>query len=78
VIPRYREHRSAERAEEEARRVLVLLAAGPRFVRSPDAIDERRLDSAYEGGERSLDLGSLMCTRMKIGNTWRRHAATTE
>jgi hypothetical protein len=29
--------------------------------------DERRLDPAHEGGERRLDLGSLVCTRVEIG-----------
>ena len=56
----------APKRAEEPRRVLVLLApAAIREVAGGD--DERRLDPAHESGQRRLDLGILVCTRMKIG-----------
>ena len=65
MISGHGEHRGAERPQKQGC-LLVLLAPAPvgEIARGDD---QRRPDPSHEGGERRLDFGSLVCTRMEIG-----------
>jgi hypothetical protein len=66
VVPRHREHRQAEAAQEPGSALLLVAVRAMSEVAARH--EQLRADVLDELRQRTLDLGILTCTHVEIGN----------